>query len=307
MLRTVIFLGAGASNSDGAPLQSELFRCFFEANRNETIQNRYSNSIEYTKKNQRLRDFLRYFFGINSFETASNKEFPTFEEALGVLDLAIRSGEEYRNVAGLLNEYRESLIFALALAIEYGLDYKCSRLDYRNNHQKLGNYVKTIYDTTDRGKVNFISTNYDLLIDNALANLTLPDKRFGPSLAKVHGSLNLLYCPVCKKIDTYRGKKIAITAMTFREPVYCSKCGSLQKAVIVPPTYFKEYSNHYLQQQWRLAERLLTEAKHIVFCGYSFPDADIHVKYLLKKAEINRSQRNTFKISVINRKNNHKY
>jgi hypothetical protein len=28
--------------------------------------------------------------------------------------------------------------------------------------------------------------------------------------------------------------------------------------------------------------------KHVIFCGYSFPDADIHIKYLLKRAQTNR-------------------
>jgi len=35
-----------------------------------------------------------------------------------------------------------------------------------------------------------------------------------------------------------------------------------------------------------------------VFCGYSFPDADIHIKYLLKRAQTNRSI--TQKFTVIN-------
>lgn len=29
--------------------------------------------------------------------------------------------------------------------------------------------------------------------------------------------------------------------------------------------------------------------KYIVFCGYSFPDANIHIKYLLKRAQTNRN------------------
>jgi len=38
--------------------------------------------------------------------------------------------------------------------------------------------------------------------------------------------------------------------------------------------------------------------KHIVFCGYSFPDADIHIKYLLKRAQTNRKA--PLKVTVIN-------
>jgi hypothetical protein len=28
----------------------------------------------------------------------------------------------------------------------------------------------------------------------------------------------------------------------------------------------------------------------LVFCGYSFPDADVHIRYLLKRIEVNRQQ-----------------
>ncbi len=47
-------------------------------------------------------------------------------------------------------------------------------------------------------------------------------------------------------------------------------------------------SNHFLQQIWRQAEISLINCQKIVFCGYSFPDADIHIKYLLKRMEVNR-------------------
>jgi hypothetical protein len=40
------------------------------------------------------------------------------------------------------------------------------------------------------------------------------------------------------------------------------------------------------------------EVNHIVFCGYSFPDADIHIKYLLKRAQTNRNL--PLRITVIN-------
>ena len=60
-------------------------------------------------------------------------------------------------------------------------------------------------------------------------------------------------------------------------------------------------SNFYLQEIWRKAENALKQAKRIFFCGYSFPDADIHIKYLLKRVEINRGS--TPEIFIIN---NHK-
>jgi len=49
-------------------------------------------------------------------------------------------------------------------------------------------------------------------------------------------------------------------------------------------------SNYHLQTIWRHIERVISSAKRLHFIGYSFPDADIHLKYLLKRAEVNRGR-----------------
>ena len=61
--------------------------------------------------------------------------------------------------------------------------------------------------------------------------------------------------------------------------------------MIVSTGFGKALSDPYIQQVWRRAEEELRRAQRIVFCGYSFPNADIHIKYLLKKAEVNRMGR----------------
>jgi hypothetical protein len=38
----------------------------------------------------------------------------------------------------------------------------------------------------------------------------------------------------------------------------------------------------------------LRKVDHVIFCGYSFPDADIHIKYLLKRAQTNRDRQLRF-------------
>jgi hypothetical protein len=68
----------------------------------------------------------------------------------------------------------------------------------------------------------------------------------------------------------------------------CRACESLTVPLVVPPTYFKNMSNVFLANIWNRAEQVLRRAEHVIFCGYSFPDADIHIKYLLKRAQTNR-------------------
>jgi hypothetical protein len=58
--------------------------------------------------------------------------------------------------------------------------------------------------------------------------------------------------------------------------------------LIVPPTFYKDLNNVFLSTIWNRTDIAVQKVKHIVFCGYSFPDADIHIKYLLKRAQTNR-------------------
>jgi hypothetical protein len=57
-------------------------------------------------------------------------------------------------------------------------------------------------------------------------------------------------------------------------------------------------ANFHLRAVWRQAEVAFTQASRIVFCGYSLPDADMHVKYMLKRAEVNRGT--TSDVYVVN-------
>jgi hypothetical protein len=68
--------------------------------------------------------------------------------------------------------------------------------------------------------------------------------------------------------------------------------------LIVPPTFYKDLNNTFLSTIWNRTDVALRKVKHIIFCGYSFPDADIHIKYLLKRAQTNRAV--PLKITVIN-------
>jgi len=60
--------------------------------------------------------------------------------------------------------------------------------------------------------------------------------------------------------------------------------------IVIPPTYFKALSNLYLREIWHAAEQALMECDRIIFCAYSFPDADVHIRYLLKRVEVNRQR-----------------
>jgi NAD-dependent SIR2 family protein deacetylase len=165
--------------------------------------------------------------------------------------------------------------------------------------------------------------NYDILVDNALTAVhpdidldygldfvnfrnsndwvePRPDMAVG--LYKIHGSLNWLYCPVCKEIRLTPKVKGVLTLIPSdrNRRVNCVLCVGHYSYVLVPPTVFKVMTNPHLVRVWEKCERALRQASRVIFCGYSLPDADIHIKYLLKRAQMNRKSAGEFRVTVIN-------
>jgi NAD-dependent SIR2 family protein deacetylase len=321
-IKNVIILGAGASKSEGAPLQKELIGEFFKLLKEGKLSDKLEeNNGDKNNYYNQVKDYFEKFWGINieNIEKINNDMFPTFEECLGVLDLAYLRGECFKECSkNNIIEYRNALIFCIAKTLEITLK-KSSKKGY---HKKLVNKLR---DEGILKETAFISLNYDILIDNALVdiyrrnrdlyldygipfiNYELPKKdkyywekpKEGKSilLLKLHGSLNWLYCPTCNSMKLTPKEKGGIKAFETEE---CEKCGTKMEPVIIPPTFYKDMSNPFIQQIYLKADEVLRNAEKIFICGYSFPDADMHIKYLLKRAEMFKG--NTPKIFVINKK-----
>jgi NAD-dependent SIR2 family protein deacetylase len=311
-MKVVIFTGAGAGKSDGIPLQTELFERFFlrpatNTHRAELVSN--------------VAGFFRAAFGVDPLGSGSHR-LPTFEEALGILDLAIAREDAIQgvanplgNIAGLRARRRE-LILALAVVL--------APVHHRDEtvHARL---VANLRSTNRLATTTFVTTNYDTLIDDAIdreaitidrgtgslidygmGGLTAPDQdpdrelRTFPCL-KVHGSLNWLYCPACDLLDVTYASNGAIRLVDDPEAARCYECETLRTPIIVPPSYYKNLSNVYLAVVWTKAYHALRAADQLVFCGYSFPDADMHIKYLVKRAQLNRDRHvNPLQVALVN-------
>jgi hypothetical protein len=117
-------------------------------------------------------------------------------------------------------------------------------------------------------------------------------------LFKPHGSLNWLFCRTCNELEITPKQKGVVTRLISRfEKARCDRCNGVYASLIVPPTFYKDMNNVFLSTIWNRADIALQRVNHIVFCGYSFPDADIHIKYLLKRAQTNGQ---TTRYTVIN-------
>lgn len=294
----VIFFGAGASASEGAPLQGDLFKEYF-------LSQQTSKTSRINKEmHQRLVEFFETFFGIDiKHNNLDEVSFPTFEEILGVLELALNreesfSGYSLRPDKPQIQLIREDLIFLIAIILKEKLSTAVKF------HRQL---IERLKKEQTLFKTGFVSLNYDILVDNVLVDLyptyhldyeveftnfekpgdwERPDPKKALHLYKLHGSLNWLYCPTCVSL-TLTPKRKSVATLIFK-PKNCHVCSSGMIPIIIPPTFFKVMSNFYLQEIWHKAENMLKEARKIFFCGYSFPDADIHIKYLLKRSEIHR-------------------
>lgn len=313
-----VFLGAGASAAENLPIQNEIFSNYFK----------YTLPLHpHSNMNIKLREFFKEFFNIDILkDDIDSINFPTFEEVLGILDMAEQRRESFRNFGtdtynnrnNSINLLRQYLILLTANSIN-----NASKESNKYHELLLDNLLKEnqLLNTT------FISVNYDIHIDNTISKLYDKDKMhlmldYGVDFAnfnfkeskwekpigetiklyKIHGSLNWLYCPVCSSLTLtpYEGGVMRI--LNNQEEATCLNCNEHTIPIIVPPTYFKNMSNVYLSSVWNKAETSLRKADLIVFCGYSFPEADIHIKYMLKRVQINRNS--PLKIMVFNNHEN---
>jgi NAD-dependent SIR2 family protein deacetylase len=324
-MSTAIFLGAGASAAEGAPIQSAIFSNFFKS-----IKNPPKSSSNLKRLNDVLTGFFKSAFNVDIKPAKLNAAvFPTFEEALGILDLSESRSESLR---GFTEDFSSSekgiatgnqirlvrLYLTLAMVKSISDELQEKALEFNVPHKRLIHNLKKqnlLKDTI------FISTNYDLLIDSALIDV-LPapalvdygvefvnaseyahgwerSKKNAVSLFKIHGSLNWLYCSTCNNLKLF-DYKVVLNLINNPKAAACAYCKSIMSPMIVPPTFYKDMTQVFLSTIWNKTENTLRDVRHIIFCGYSLPDADMHIKYLLKRAQTNRPDFKSLRFTVIN-------
>jgi len=190
------------------------------------------------------------------------------------------------------------MVFAL-------LEYKLRRFSH--------NYYVELLDALDPTRSSIptvISLNYDIIVDNALVEHSnhLPDygcdittERYQAwphrgMLFKIHGSLNWSYCPGCNRLDlgvaesgkTYKmlQELYQVNPLEARYSCHgfpCPQCQTYVEPVLITPTQLKDYRNPHVAKVWTLAEQSLRRAERAIIVGYSLPDDDLDVIYLLKR------------------------
>lgn len=312
----VIVTGAGAPAAEGAPIQSKLLQRFWETEQSDLREARLFRRANpdpgvpwpnpWFEVLFDLDLYFKKFFGIDvgreptSAGSGKEFEFPTFEEALGMLDLALFNQEDFPDFQehpyhAAIGMTRYHLIALIASGLSKAVP------DIGKHHLRL---VESLRKIGRLQQTAFVTLNYDMLLDKALERTVGPENvdyvvQFrsqgnhiatritdGIPLVKVHGSLDWLYCACCRTLD--RDDVRRVIPGLFEGTPFCS-CGNVKRPMIVAPSFVKSFSNLALQKLWATAEEFIGAAERIVFCGYSLPDADLNFKYLIKRAQL-RSQ-----------------
>lgn len=287
--KTIYFFGAGASAAElpTSPTNYALYQSLHRSIRGND------------PGLQTLREFLATW-GASEIES-----FPTLEELLAILDGCLNKNEPIGHTWSIsrLAKCREELINFIYRVIGESSDLESGPL------VDNGLYSRLLQRMPDQ-PVSLVSLNYDLLLDQALyrtgrtpnydldfMDLPFPhsarrelngesDERVPIKLFKLHGSLNWGYCEACFTTVMARIR-------TIREGQPCPTCDGNLRALIIPPSPVKAPPSPFLSALWKKAEWELTQAREVVFIGYSLSDADANIRYLLFRGFFNARPRVT--------------
>jgi hypothetical protein len=299
MSGTVLFLGAGATKSVQGPMTDEILPSIY-AEKSPIATSEPAGRVA------KLVQFLQSEFHISP--GLPKEQYPGLPLLMSLLDTALDRRELFDA------EWDVNAVADLREAIELGIFDVLEEALMKfptNNHFAL---LEILFPLP--GTPQVITTNYDLIVDTALmhvsqqrqppgglpnyhcgiANISSvgPEERFG-TLLKLHGSLNWLFCRTCQRLElgaTDSTKYLSIfqkiagpdlRSSFTADGAPCGVCGRMLRPLLVAPSHLKDYRNPHLSQVWYEAQRVLRQAGRAIFIGYSLPDDDVEVVYLLKR------------------------
>lgn len=308
--KTVYILGAGFSIEAGAPSQEKLVSKIFDIHKTESSE----------KWNKKILAFKNFLTETLNIPEKYQKSIP-LEDIFTPLDSCIANNISFRNLSVETLKQKRQLIFELiGLTLQQILrDTNKSYIDTFSKYlvQQSGKRL-----TEKKDLVSVISANWDILLDNSIYNTIRNQKKlavvdyccyvssfeesdktvkpgleilgkggFNVKLLKLHGSLNWLQCPRCQRIYVKFNQKIAMNPYDGINHPRCRHCDkNFYKsgahnlvANMIMPTYLKDLSNPQYKIIWQNAGIELSEAKKIVFIGYSLPQADFEMRQLLSR------------------------
>lgn len=306
MGKTVLFLGAGATKACHGPMTDEIL---------PEIHKRAADPASGWSL-ATLKDFLEQQFHVGP---GSPKEhYPGLPLVMSLIDTALVRRQAFSSDwdASRVSQLRQDMEFGIFDLLEEQLEKSPT-----NNHWDMlarlypegGEepcVISTNYDLIVDTALMFLSENR--LLDGDATEGRLPDyrchistdfyrnepARFGV-LLKLHGSLNWLYCRTCQRLEIgasesrlyvkVLARMLGLAGPNLKKSLWpdgepCPVCATKLRPLLIAPTHLKDYRNPHLSQVWYEAETVLREATRVVFVGYSLPEDDVEVVYLLKRS-----------------------
>lgn len=253
MNKTVYFLGAGFSADAGGPIQNGIIKTILSDEFNDCLA--FGIDIQDAR-----RDFIDFLENdLNIPRDLWNQV--VLEDVFTPMDRCIANGRSFKkHSAKKLVELRERFHLLMGASIQFGLDYSG-----RHDNQYAYDFARYIDEQAKQKLVDnridniaLITTNWDILLDNALNYhvrsysrnekdngenklavvdyccyiSSLEDDEFiKPGLLalgrggynikylKLHGSLNWLHCPMCQRLFVKYNTKTVLGS-----PQYCKHC-----------------------------------------------------------------------------------
>jgi hypothetical protein len=283
--QTVYIFGAGASTAEGdMPTNEGLLKA----------------ALGSSDLDGSIRENIREFLD----ETHHGRAFsPTFEEVFTTIDLSLTEAKYFRGWSkSKLDGVRSDLVKAAVHV-----------LASRSTTPALvhDKFVKNLFedDGVSWKNTSFLSFNYDIMLDGTLiarrelvgdvdygcyfrsfdVNYKDDRREWEPAdskrqlfLLKLHGSLNWTWCPICSFMVIFPEENVALTAIRNKET--CTRCKGKLEPLIIPPAWVKYYTNPDIVNIWEIGWFLLSQAKSVVFIGYSLPDPDIQFRFMMRRA-----------------------
>ncbi len=292
----VIIFGAGATKDCGGPLT------------NEILPEALASNVTYTMQQDALT-LLQAFLNENFPAVAPlqrPQDYPSLPLLLSLIDTALDRKQPFASAwppdrVAEVRQAVEAAIFAV--------------LDFRSPQQETASYsrmLELVYPAL-QPEAAVISLNYDMILDLAMFDLCAQRKPDSvPSygcdiktegyqsheswgrILKIHGSVNWMYCYQCHHLEigwsSKRSAPSRIGQFFFRSlddqyahKSQCPECCTPLRPILITPSHRKDYRNPHIARIWYEAERTLQRANRVFFVGYSLPDDDVEVIYLLKR------------------------
>jgi len=295
----VFIFGAGASYPDGIPIQSEIIPLILN---NDDLQ------IIKSEPGKQIREFLKDNFSIS-------EKFPTLEEVFGFIDFHLNNDFSLSKkwtiteLIKLKANLTKVLHYVISSKTKSSVHFKYFWEAIRVNRKEIG-VITTNYDTLIDEAFDKIYSDYliDYCID--LINFRYPNDitpfdwwdnprqpvtQFGNhtpvrvKLIKIHGSLNWKYCDCCAQVGlTPWQHRINLKTDSFgsfveSEITTCPFDQNKLTSLIQTPSHLKTNHNFIFNKLFDEAGYTIRNAKTLVFIGYSFPEADVHIRALVKR------------------------